>query len=218
MASNLVSVAFVDDHPVLLEGLVGLFAHNGRFNIVASGNSAASAMEIARSNRPDVLFMDLSMPGPVFSSIQQIREAWPDTRVIIYTAYSNTDSALRALDVGVNGFMLKGCTIDEMFEGIESVLRGELYITKQFATEVISKLRMRNHAESDLQKLHLTLREQQVAEGLLHARTNREIADNLAISEKTVKHYMTTLMQKLEVRNRVEAVLAVKERKIVPVA
>ncbi|WP_373502082.1 response regulator [Aestuariivirga sp.] len=214
MASTKVSVAFVDDHPVLLQGLVALFSQYNRFQIVASGDDAVAAREIVRINRPDILFMDLSMPGMVFSTISEIHNTWPETKVIIYTAYSSIDSALRALDTGVKGYMLKGCTIDEMFEGIDSVLDGDLYITKQFATEVISKLRLRSRAEGDLHKLHLTMRELQVAGELMNARTNREIADKLAISEKTVKHYMTSLMQKLEVRNRVEAVLAVKKRNI----
>lgn len=201
------SVAFVDDHPVLLEGIVHLFKAKTRFNVVASGCSATDAVKIAAEQAPDVLFVDLSMPGKVFDAIAEIAHNHARVKVIVYTAFSSVDSALRALDAGAMGFLLKGSTLAELHEAIETVSRGELFITQQYASQVMSGLRNRARRDELVKAIKLSVREQQIIKHLMHARTNREIAESLLISEKTVKHYMTTLMSKMKARNRVELVI-----------
>lgn len=200
-------VAFVDDHPVLLEGIVHLFNAKTRFNVVASGCSASDAVNIAFSQSPDVLFMDLSMPGNVFEAIAEIAQKCTSVKVIVFTAFSSVDSALRALDAGAMGFVLKGSTLAELHDAIDVVLRGELYITQQYASQVMSGLRNRARRDELVKAIKLSVREQQIIGHLMHARTNREIAQSLLISEKTVKHYMTSLMSKMKARNRVELVI-----------
>lgn len=201
------SVAFVDDHPVLLEGIVHLFKAKTRFDVVASGCSAADAVNIAATQSPDVLFMDLSMPGNVFEAIAEVAQKYTSVKVIVFTAFSSVDSALRALDAGAMGFVLKGSTLAELHDAIDVVSRGELYITQQYASQVMSGLRNRARREELVKAIKLSVREEQIIKHLMHARTNREIAESLLISEKTVKHYMTTLMSKMKARNRVELVI-----------
>lgn len=151
--------------------------------------------------------MDLSMPGDVFSVITDIVAHSDRTKIIVFTAFSSVDSAMRALDAGATGFVLKGATFDELFEAIEAVMRGEMFITKQYASQVLGGLRNRAQREAVNRSVKLNIREKQIVEHLLKARTNREIASSLLISEKTVKRYMTTLMLKLHARNRVEVAI-----------
>ncbi len=191
----------------MLNGLTGLFAEEPDYHVVATGFSASEARQIAETHRPDVLFMDLSMPGDVFLVIADIARNFKDTRVMVCTAFSGVDSAMRALDAGANGFVLKTSPVAELFTAVESVRRGELFITAQYASQVLSGLRNRAQREAFNRAVKLNVREKQILGYLRLAETNREIALHLSISEKTVKRYMTTLMQKLHARNRVEVVV-----------
>jgi two-component system nitrate/nitrite response regulator NarL len=205
-------VAFVDDHPVLLAGMASLFSNRPDFEVIATGFSADCAIRIATQEGPDLLLMDLSMPGRVYEAIATISRMFPKTKVLVFTAFSSADAALQALDAGATGFVLKGSTFDELFEAIHAVLRGQLYITREYASQVLNGLRNRASQNEASRGVKLSVREVQILEQLLHARTNREIATTLSISEKTVKHYMTGLMNKLNARNRVEVVIAAQQQ------
>ena len=133
-----VSIAFVDDHPILLEGMKALFQNKGQFNVVASGSSANDARNIVETHHPQILFMDLSMPGDVFSAMTEIVRKSDFTKIVVFTAFSSVDSAMRALEAGATGFVLKGATFGELFEAVSSVLQGEMYITKLYASQVLS--------------------------------------------------------------------------------
>lgn len=206
--ANVVRIAFVDDHPVLLKGMSALFAYEPGYEIVAQGVSADDALEIARRHRPDVLFMDLSMPGNVFAAIGELSQTLPETHVVVFTAFSSFDSVLKALEAGATGFVLKGGRCEEVLEAVEAVMRGELFITKQYAGQVLGSLRNKNARHSLDKAVKLSVREKQIVAHLMNARTNREIASELLISEKTVKYYMSSLMTKLNARNRLEVVFA----------
>lgn len=204
-------VAFVDDHPVLLKGMSAVFSCEPGLEIVAEGGSADAALEIVEQQLPDVLITDLSMPGNVFGAIAEISRNWPSTRVIVFTAFSSLDSVLKALDAGATGFVLKGGRVEEVVEAVEAVMRSELYITQQYAGQVLGGLRSRE-ARAHLSKaIRLSMREKQIVAHLMQARTNREIASELLISEKTVKYYMSGLMTKLNARNRLEVVFAAQK-------
>lgn len=205
-------VAFVDDHPVLLAGMAALFENRPNFQVIATGFSADCSIRIAAEDQPDLLLMDLSMPGRVYEAIATISRLHPKIKVLVFTAFSSADAALQALDAGATGFVLKGSTFDELFEAIHAVLRGELYITREYASQVLNGLRNRSNQTDPARAVKLSVRELQILEQLLHARTNREIALTLSISEKTVKHYMTGLMNKLNARNRVQVVLAAQQQ------
>ena len=207
-----VTVAFVDDHPVLLDGMAALFSSKGGFEVLARGTNAQAAMDIAAQHGPDILFLDLSMPGKVFEAIGSIAVSSKNTRIIIFTAFSSVESALRALDAGAMGFVLKGSMAQELFEAVDAVMRGEVYITQSYASQLMAGLRNKAKRDNLSQATRLSVREQQIVGHLLNARTNREIACILNISEKTVKHYMTTLMHKLNARNRVEVVIAAQQQ------
>lgn len=209
---NRVSVAFVDDHPLFLAGVSSLFANQDRFSVVAIGSNATDALDIARRHRPAVMVMDLNMPGDAFAAIAQISRA---CKIIAFTASTGIDCAVRALDAGASGYVLKGSTADELLAAVELVIRGETFINQGLAAKVIQALRT---AVRPVQggNLKLSAREQQIVQLLLRGFTNRAIADRLAISEKTVKHYMTVLMQKMHARNRLEVVIAAQKMEGTP--
>lgn len=205
MRHGSVRIALVDDHPVVVEGAKMVFLAEPGFEVVATGGTASDAARIATTLEPDVMLMDLSMPGEVFNAITQIAQT-TTTRVVVFTAYSSLDSALRALDAGALGFVLKGASFDEVLKAVQFAMNGELYIAQQYASQVMLALRSRGRPDPDA-TIRLNTREKQIVNQLLHARTNREIAATLHLSEKTVKRYMTVLMQKLHARNRVEVAI-----------
>ena len=206
-----VSIAFVDDHPVLLNGLAHIFSEIARFEVLAVGRCASDVVALATAQHPDVVLLDLNMPGDAFAAIARIRELSPQTKIVVFTASAGIDHAVRALEAGATGYVLKGSTDDELMQAIDTVLAGETFITPSFASKVIAALRAASIRRTAALKVKLSVREDQIVRLLLLGRTNKEIAQRLQISEKTVKHYMTLLMQKLQARNRVEVVLAAQE-------
>lgn len=202
-----VSIALVDDHPVVLEGVAAVFSADPHFRVVAKGSSANDARAIAETHCPDIILMDISMPGDVFSAITEISHNKGETKVIVFTAFSSVNSAMKALDAGAIGFVLKGATCGELFEAVASALRGEIFVAREYASQMLIGLRNKTQNETTMARVRLNVREKQIIDHLLHARTNREIADSLTISEKTVKRYMTALMLKLHARNRVEVAI-----------
>ncbi|WP_133704462.1 response regulator [Rhizobium sp. BK313] len=211
-----ISVAFVDDHPILLEGLVSIYSGKDDLFISAQGENAVDALRIAEEHRPDVLVLDLNMPGDAIAAIEVIIRNYHSTRIIVFTAASNIDTAIRVLDLGVNGYVLKGSTARDLHEAIRIVHSGNTFITPGFATKVILSMKAAEMRRKTQVQKQLSAREEQIVRYLMMGKTNREIARMLDISEKTVKHYMTLLMQKLDARNRLEVVLAAQKLDVSP--
>jgi DNA-binding NarL/FixJ family response regulator len=155
--------------------------------------------------------VDLSLPGDVYVAIASAVKMSPTTKIVAFTAATGVDSAIRALDAGASGYVLKGSSTAELLQAIYSVHTGETYITQNFASRVIAGLRDASLRRKAAEAVILSIREQQIVRLLMIGKTNKEIAIAIKISEKTVKHYMTALMQKLQVRNRVEVVIAAQK-------
>jgi DNA-binding NarL/FixJ family response regulator len=204
-------LVFVDDHPTLLTGIAALFDGQDGFEIVGTGTSAAQAVELAASVTPDVISLDLSMPGDVFSAIGAISDLSPLTRIIVFTAYADVDMALRVLDAGVHGFVLKGRPSSDLFECIGAVMAGGIFVSPEFSQRLMAGFRNRTRRVREQTSTRLSAREQQIVQCLFEAKSNKEIARTLNLTEKTVKHYMTNLMNKLRVKNRLEVVLAAQK-------
>ncbi|MBY2925588.1 response regulator transcription factor [Rhizobium leguminosarum] len=209
--SNPVSVAFIDDHPILLEGLVSLYSGKPDLNIVGQGENAVDALKIVSDLDPDVVVVDLSMPGDAIAAIEILAHDYPRTRILVFTATSSIETAIHVLNLGVAGYVLKGCTAFDLHQAIKTVHAGGTFITPGFATKVIMSMKSAELRHKTERVTRLSTREEQIIRHLMRGSTNREIATSLDISEKTVKHYMTVLMQKLDARNRVEVVLAAQK-------
>ncbi|MRG57902.1 response regulator [Phyllobacterium sp. SYP-B3895] len=206
------SIAFVDDHPILLEGIASIFASDNAYHVVGKGGTAADALDITNRLKPNVLIVDLNMPGDTLEAMTSISQTMPETKIVAFTSAVGVDSAVEAFEAGASGYVLKGSSADDLRQAVRAVLGGETYITQSLAAQVILALRRVSMQKNKSEAIRLSVREEQIVNLLLEGRTNKEIGEQLDISVKTVKHYMTILMQKLHARNRLEVVLAAQKR------
>ena len=207
-----ISVAVIDDHPLMIEAISELLqrARCG-FKVVGVGSTAHDIIQLCERNKPQVAVVDLAMPGDVYVALANANKLSPSTKFVAYTGSQGIDTAIRALDAGASGYVLKGSRPKELVEAISSVMSGETYITQNFASRVIAGLRDASLRRKAAEVVMLSIRERQIIRLLMNGKTNKEIATAINISEKTVKHYMTALMQKLQVRNRLEVVIAAQK-------
>jgi two-component system nitrate/nitrite response regulator NarL len=206
-----IRTAIVDDHPLFREGVAKLLARTPGVEIVADGSTAVDAVNIARQFAPDVLLLDLKLPDDGAAAASTIAREHPSVRIVILTASDSDSDVAAMLRLGVHGYLLKGCTGQEIIRAVQRVYAGEFYVTPSLAARLLTEIPMPAAKAGDGSE-ELSSREEiilaQVSKGL----TNKEIARALNLREKTVKHYMTNIMQKLGVRNRLEAVLVGQKR------
>ena len=179
--------------------------------MIAEGASADDALRIAKAEMPDIVLLDVSMPGGGVEAARAISNACPVVKVIMLTVSESEEHVHQAMEAGVRGYVLKGTSGVELISTLRAVARGEYYVTPRLAARILAlSKRPAKAPEADGSNPDLTKREEQILDRVARGMTNKEIAKDLQISEKTVKHYMTNIMQKLQVRNRVEAALVFK--------
>jgi DNA-binding NarL/FixJ family response regulator len=159
------------------------------------------------------VLLDVSMPGGGVEAARAISSACPVVKIIMLTVSESEEHVHEAMEAGVRGYVLKGTSGLELVNTLRAVARGEYYVTPRLAARILALSRRPQKAPVQQGSLpDLTKREEQILDRVAHGLTNKEIAKALQISEKTVKHYMTNIMQKLQVRNRVEAALVFRKR------
>jgi DNA-binding NarL/FixJ family response regulator len=213
LAVERLRIAVIDDHPLFREGVAATLGADRSIDVVGQGATADDAIQIAQDLLPDVLLLDISLPGGGIEAMREIARLCPYIKVVILTASENEKHVSDALEAGARGYVLKGVGAQELMRTIHAVQQGESYVTPQLAARLLTMMKAPQHAppaESDMPAL--TRREEQILDAVAEGKTNKEIARLLNISEKTVKHYMTNIMHKLQVRNRVEAALVVKRK------
>ncbi|WP_457584511.1 response regulator [Ensifer canadensis] len=206
-----ISLALADDHPLMLAGLVDLFKLRDEFTVVATGASADEVLEIALRTSPDVFIVDLVMPGNIFTTILDLVKRGCRTRFLAFSAMSKSDMAIKALRAGASGYVVKGTSPQELLDAVKAVQRGEIFISQELACKLIEHHRMSSLKVAAGPPVKFSLREGQIIAMLTRGCTNRQIAQELKIGEKTVKNHMTALMQKLNVRNRLEVLIATQK-------
>ena len=207
----MISIGLVDDHPLMIAGIVAFLSRAQGLQILSTGSTARDIIDISSRFHPDVIIVDLRMAGDVYAAIATSIKISPNTKIVAFTAATGVDSVIRALDAGANGYVLKGSSAQELIQAVESVCQGETYITRSFESQVITGLRNASLRRVAAEAVQFSIREDQIVQLLLRGKTNKEIAISLKISEKTVKNYMTILMQKLNARSRLEAVIAAQK-------
>jgi DNA-binding NarL/FixJ family response regulator len=209
--TEIVRVAVVDDHPLFREGVVHVLREAEAINVVAEGGSAADAVRIAVESQPDVMLLDLNMPGGGLVAAESIYKECPSTKVLILTVSEEEDDIVGCIRAGVCGYVLKGVSSSDLIRTVIDVQRGDVIITPGLAARMLNKLTS-NSAESESEQLstELTGREHAILKEVALGMTNKEVARILSLSEKTIKHHMTSIMQKLHVRNRVEAAMRMR--------
>ena len=206
--SDLITVAIIDDHPLMREGVAHTLTQSGKFSIIAMGGKAADAVRIAQDFLPEILLLDINMPGGGIEAAKQINVQCPIVKMVMLTISENQEHVCDAMEAGARGYILKGVSAAELVGTLISIQDGQSYVTPQLAARL---LRQPARATPALSKLDdLTQRETEILDNVAKGLTNKEIARSLNLSEKTVKHYMTNVMQKLQVRNRLEAVLTLR--------
>lgn len=184
------------------------------FEVVALGGTAHEAIEIARSQSPDLILLDVNMPGGGINAAKAIGTEWPSVRVLFLTVSERMEDVTAALDAGVRGYILKGISGPDLVRTVRSVAAGETYITPDFAARLLAAPSPRHKEGEDRDPLEsLTIREEQILREVSIGLTNKEIAMKLELSEKTIKHYMSGVLHKLSARNRVEAIVASRRLK-----
>jgi two-component system, NarL family, nitrate/nitrite response regulator NarL len=200
---DLIRVAVIDDHPLFREGVVNMLKNAGEFDVVGAGAGASDALKIAREKTPNVVLLDVNIAGGGIEAASELIRVQPTIRVIMLTASEDEQHVASALKAGVSGYLLKGSSGQEVVEAVRSIARGESYIAPNLAARLLSRKNERvAEAEYDL-----TSREKEVFASLARGMSNKEIARTFNCTERTVKHHMTNIMQKLNVRNRVQAAL-----------
>jgi DNA-binding NarL/FixJ family response regulator len=207
MSTDVIRIVVVDDHPLFREGVATTLASYPDIEVVGEGCSADEALRLARDMLPDVLLLDVSMPGGGVNAARTIAAAYPVIRIVMLTVSEHEEDVLRSLKAGARGYILKGVTARELVGIVRAVHSGESYVTPALAASLLADFNEEgSDASSDGGPLdELTTRERQILELLATGRSNKEIARSLELAEKTVKHYVTNILEKLQVRNRVEA-------------
>lgn len=200
-----INILVVDDHPLFRQGVVNSLAMDPEFKVVAETDSGQEALALARKLLPDVVLLDISMPG--WSGIvtaEKIAMACPATVIVMLTGSDDKDKLLAALKAGARAYVLKGVSAKELASVVRSAVAGEVYVSPSIAAEMLVSL-TQGKAPDPLQEL--TEREREILALIGTGLTNREIGERIFLSEKTIKHYVTNILQKLQVRSRVEAAL-----------
>ena len=203
-----IRLAIVDDHSIFREGMLSVLSTEPDVEIVGQGASAEDAVRLAREFLPDIIFLDISMPGGGLNAAQQIVENYPVVKIIILTGSEGEQHVMTALKTGARAYVLKGVAASELVNILHAVQSGEIYVTPTLAANLLSEMTTgpRNEpSESTFEKL--TEREREILELIASGTSNKEIGLQLHLTEKTVKHYVTNIFQKLQVHNRVQAAI-----------
>lgn len=205
------SVIVVDDHPIVLAGICEIISGSDQFQVVASAANANDVPPLVDDHAPEVIVFDLQLPGDVLGTIAKLANSGPGApKILVFSASDKTSDCVAALSAGASGYALKGSSRSDFFEALKCVTEGREYLAPALAMKLVKEMG-RKPAKQDVDtEVALTHREGQIVEQLLDGASNKHIANSLSISEKTVKYYMTQIMQKLNVKNRVEAVLSIQ--------
>ena len=204
-----IQVAVVDDHPLFREGVANTLAASPNIEVVGQGESAEDAVRLAGDLLPDILLLDISMKGGGINAAREISTAYPVVKIVMLTVSEREEDVAASLKAGARGYILKGVSARDLVAAVQSIHKGESYVTPTLAANLLLEWR-EGPGAMDMPTTRLddlTGRERQILELLTTGCSNKEIARELDLSEKTVKHYMTNILQKLQVRNRVEAAL-----------
>ena len=201
-----IRVVIFDDHPIIREGLVALIRTQPDLDIVAEASDGSEAVALYRNQRPDIVLMDLAMPGVGgVEATVSIRKEFPNAKILVLTMRTGDEDIHRALQAGAKGYLLKECSSTQLFEAIRAVHSGRRYIPASVAIQLAERP----------PASELTDRELQILTRLATGKSNKEIADALEISETTVKGHVSNILVKLGAGDRTEAVVTALKRGIV---
>ena len=208
--SSPIRILLADDHPLFREGVAHSLSSAPEFEVIAQASSGEEAVEMALRLHPDIVLLDVSMAGMGgIAAAGKIASGAPVVRIMMLTVSENRENLMAALKAGAHGYVLKGVSASELRDITLRVAGGEAYVTPALAADMLTEF-SQPHASDAFSEL--TTRETQILQFLSQGLTNREIGERMYLAEKTVKHYMTSILQKLHVRSRTEAALIAMQR------
>lgn len=207
-----IRILIADDHPLYRNGVAMTLGEEEGFDVVATCGSASEAVAAAMAQKPDVALLDISMPGNGLSAARDIHAAQPDCAVAMLTASEQDEDLFTALQAGARGYILKGVGANELINAVRGLAAGESHIAPGLAARVLHVMRRRQTSPETRRPIdELTHREEEILRLVAQGLSNKEVGQSLELQEKTVKHYMTAILQKLQARNRVEAALIARD-------
>ncbi len=210
----MLKIMLVDDHEVVRLGLKSLLSRHPKFEVIAEAGSAHQAIDLANRVKPDVVVMDIRLPGK--SGIEATREIVandPKIKVIMLTSYAEDDLLFEAISAGASGYVLKQIGSDELVHALEAIGRGEALLDPALTQRVFDRVREANRKAEQAAFELLTDQEMKILALITTGKTNREIAAEVFLSEKTVRNYVSSILSKLNLASRAEAAAyAVKHR------
>ncbi|MCA1218006.1 response regulator [Streptomyces sp. 8L] len=210
-ASETVTLLLVDDHPVVRDGLRGMFESSPGFRVLGEASNGVEGVELALRLDPDVVLMDLRMPGGGgVAAITELGRRGARAKVLVLTTYDTDSDTLPAIEAGATGYLLKDAPREELFTAVRAAALGRTVLSPAVASRLVSRVRAPRAPAAE----PLSAREREVLELVAKGTSNREIAKELFISEATVKTHLAHLYAKLGVKDRAAAVAVAYERRI----
>lgn len=210
-----IRLVIIDDHPIFREGVVSILGSEADLEVVGQGINTEDALNLTRDLLPDVILLDVNMPGGGLNAAEMIATSFPVVKIIMLTGSADEDDVLAALKAGAHAYVLKGVAARELNGILHTVCAGEGYVTPSLAANLLSEMRSspREQPSTKVDMFdELTERERQILELIAEGTSNKEIGQKLFLTEKTIKHYVTNILQKLHVSNRVQAALIAQQK------
>ena len=203
----------VDDHEVVRQGLVAMLSRRPGIQVVAEAGTVAEAISQARRYQPDLVVMDVRLPdGSGIEACREIRAEMPATRVVMLTSYPDEEAVMSAIIAGASGYLLKQIRARDLVSALETVARGESLLDPAVTAQVLDRIRrIATDGEPD-EYAQLTQQERRILSLVAEGKTNREIAAEVFLSEKTVKNYVSSILAKLNLQRRAQAAAYVARR------
>ena len=202
-----IQVVVIDDHMVVRVGMRSIIERDQRFSMVGEGESLTRGLEVIEEKRPDVVLLDFRLPdGDGVIGTKRIKSRFPETKILILTAHQNKETVMEVLKAGADGYILKSIESKKILEALVKTYEGEGYLDASIAGVLVGEIQGKE-CKTLSEKVDLTPREETVMNLLCMGKSNKEIAAEMEIAEKTVRNYLTKIMEKLNVQNRTEAAL-----------
>jgi DNA-binding NarL/FixJ family response regulator len=208
-----IRVVIADDHPLYREGVARSLSDDAAISVVGQAPDAEAAAEMVARLTPDVVLLDISMPkGGGIAALRAIMARDSPPRVAMLTVSEEDDDVMQALRAGAVGYILKGVGSRELVSLVKDVARGQSYVSPSLAAKILNAMRSDGNAKRATNPIDdLSKREEDILKLVAEGKSNKEVGRALNLQEKTVKHYMTSILQKLHARNRVEAAMMARD-------